>query len=296
MSAELTAVQVHPAAELFPLMTGTAFDEFMEDIRDNGLREPVVFTPDGQLLDGRNRWRACKKLGDEPPRRTEHAEPWAYVISTNVHRRHLTDSQRAMIGARIAERHKGGSSKIVLNAPIGSLRTIKDEIPSRKEMAELLNVGTTSISRGRKVIAAEIPGLNEAVESGRLKLSTAVRIIEDFEPDQQVEIVQKINNGAQPRAIVPISDTEQSRATKTKSRPVERPTGYVPKYVTQAAISHLQNSFDALLMVLNSAPDGLDPSITSEQAARWMGDLSKQHIAYRRVADLLRQRKEEPTL
>ena len=57
--------RVHPAGAVFPVMSGREFDEVVEDVRVNGLREPVVVRGD-QLIDGRNRgpgvrgrrWRA----------------------------------------------------------------------------------------------------------------------------------------------------------------------------------------------------------------------------------------------
>ena len=93
----------HPAAEIFPSMDGADFDALVADIRENGQREPVIMH-DGMILDGRNRWRACLQLGIEAK-----VEPWdrkgtpqEFVISMNLHRRHLTISQRAMIAAGLA--------------------------------------------------------------------------------------------------------------------------------------------------------------------------------------------------
>ena len=53
---------IHPAAAVFPIMSGREFDELVEDVRVNGLREPVVVSSD-QLIDGRNRVRACAAAG-----------------------------------------------------------------------------------------------------------------------------------------------------------------------------------------------------------------------------------------
>ena len=77
---------VHPAA-VFPIMSGREFDELVEDVRVNGLREPVVVSGD-QLGDGRNRVRARAAAGvvRESERGTDVA---ARVMSVNVHQRHL---------------------------------------------------------------------------------------------------------------------------------------------------------------------------------------------------------------
>jgi hypothetical protein len=94
-----TRLTFHPAADIFPPMEGTEFDELVADIKANGLKEPVVLY-DGKLLDGRNRARACSAAGI-PVTAEEHHEgcarigdPFAYVVSKNFHRRHLDAKQK----------------------------------------------------------------------------------------------------------------------------------------------------------------------------------------------------------
>jgi len=76
-------------------MWGSDFDEFVNDIDRNGQIVPIgIF--EGQILDGRNRYRACKQLGIEG--KFEKVTPKnakAYVTSINVHRRQLTRKQRS---------------------------------------------------------------------------------------------------------------------------------------------------------------------------------------------------------
>ena len=94
-------LQTHPAAELFPEMTGLPLEELKEDISQHGQREPITLL-DGKILDGRNRYRACRELGIEP--RFDNfpgGDPVAYVISKNLKRRHLNEAQRASLAAKL---------------------------------------------------------------------------------------------------------------------------------------------------------------------------------------------------
>ena len=90
----------HPAAEVFPLLEGDAFEALVEDIRRNGLREPIWLHQDGRILDGRNRYRACGKV-DVEPRFQTYIGPddsiLPFVVSLNLFRRHLNESQRALV-------------------------------------------------------------------------------------------------------------------------------------------------------------------------------------------------------
>jgi hypothetical protein len=87
--------RVHPAAEHNPMLSDEALDRLAADIKANDLREPITFTPDGQLLDGRNRAEACRRLGIEPAAVVYAGEPWAFVMSKNIERRHVSTGSRA---------------------------------------------------------------------------------------------------------------------------------------------------------------------------------------------------------
>lgn len=80
-------------------MSDDELKKLASDIAENDQQEPIVLF-NGQVLDGRNRLAACKLLGIEAKSRVlrDCVSPTAYVLSANLHRRHLTTIQRATIG------------------------------------------------------------------------------------------------------------------------------------------------------------------------------------------------------
>ena len=102
---------VHPAAEVFPLIEGDEFDRLVESIRNHGVQNPVVYSGT-TLLDGRNRIRAVEKLTAEGVNVLLPCTEWdgycemsevEWITAQNLHRRHLTDDARAMIGAQLTK-------------------------------------------------------------------------------------------------------------------------------------------------------------------------------------------------
>lgn len=217
-------VPVHPAAELFPLMTGTDFAELVKDVHSNGLLQPIVRTQGGQILDGRNRYRACVQAGVEPTYAEHAGEPWRYVISTNLHRRHLTDSQRATIAAKIAERAVGKRAPFHDPEP-SPYGEASDLPPSREQAAELLNVSPRQVDRARQVIKHGTESLKAAVESGAVPVATAARVANELPADEQDEFVEKVSAGQDPRRVAPapkrppITDAELAELREAEVRP-----------------------------------------------------------------------------
>jgi hypothetical protein len=81
---------LHPACAVWPEMSPAELSELADDIAARGLIEPIVLTPDGLLLDGRNRGLACLMAGVELTTVVYPGDPWAYSLSRNKHRRHMT--------------------------------------------------------------------------------------------------------------------------------------------------------------------------------------------------------------
>ena len=89
-------MKAHPAAELLPLLTGREYRMLVDSIRTNGLEQPIVLDGSRRILDGRNRLRACEEVGIKPRFTTwKGSDPFAYVVTMNIHRRHLSVDQRA---------------------------------------------------------------------------------------------------------------------------------------------------------------------------------------------------------
>jgi MT-A70 len=162
----------HPYAELFPLMEGAEFASLVADIKANGLREPIVEygRPGGPILDGRNRYRACMEA-DVPmvTRVYEGNDPLTYVLSLNLHRRHLGESQRAMIASKLANMKQGARTDLQPSANL-------PEVVSQPDAARLLNVSDRLVRDAKVVREKGVPELVERVERGELPVSAAASV------------------------------------------------------------------------------------------------------------------------
>jgi len=106
MTAPLSFLEreFHPCAEIFPLTQGAEFDVLVEDVREHGVRQPLWLHSDGRIVDGRNRHRTAKAAGctcEAQEYEGSEEELLAFVVSQIFHRRHLNESQRAIIAARM---------------------------------------------------------------------------------------------------------------------------------------------------------------------------------------------------
>lgn len=166
---------VHPAADIFPPMGVDDFRALVEDIRLYGQREPITLWR-GQVIDGRHRLRACVELERAPITRTWDGPEGgivAYVISCNLHRRHLNESQRAMVAARIATLGEGRPEKTAQGCAV-----------SQTGAAALLNVSRRSVQSARQVIE-RAPDLAPAVERGEITVTEAARQIKERQREQR---------------------------------------------------------------------------------------------------------------
>src|SRR6516162_6776087 len=95
----MTTLEPHPLSRLFPPISPEDFDKLAADIKLNGLHQPIV-RYQGKILDGNNRYRACELVKIAPKFADftgDDAGARNYVISANIHRRHLSPDQRREI-------------------------------------------------------------------------------------------------------------------------------------------------------------------------------------------------------
>jgi ParB-like chromosome segregation protein Spo0J len=149
-------MKIHKLAKLFPQITGQEFKDLVADIKANGLRQKIVAL-DGEILDGVNRHNACIAAKVKPQFiKFKGKNPAAFVISQNLSRRHLNESQRAMIAAEIS---KCQNSDTTLT-----------------QAAKTLNVSRDSAHKAKRILKKS-PKLAKKVKAGKISLHAAEKKI-----------------------------------------------------------------------------------------------------------------------
>lgn len=213
------SLEHHPIADRFPLLNGTRFEELVQDLRDHGLREPITLY-EGKVLDGRNRYRACRQLGLVPQTRALPADldPWAYVWSLNGQRRDLSADQRYLIWKRVTEgsadwqteqdRRRAEANRKRAEAldgrprkPDGTLdkaspattcgETGRDYERERQATAAIARAASSQTNRGAvqrgDFLDAKRPDLAEQVIQGQTTMAAAIREARRQEHARQLE-------------------------------------------------------------------------------------------------------------
>lgn len=235
---------VHPAADLFPMLDGDDLQSLADDIKANGLHEPVWVLPDGRLLDGRNRYAACRIAGVDVRQQTYHGDdPIGFVVSVNIHRRHLTTGQKAMLALEVlslieAETKRGRPAKPkpadLFDADEPETRANRPELPEDKRRARTKAaqvVGTSGKAVGRaKRIAEAAPDLAEKVKAGAVALDAAEKQVARREAERKEQAARETKLA--PVVVDAQGDGWRMLAGDFRDRLAELPDGCVDLIVT----------------------------------------------------------------
>lgn len=163
-----TAEAFHEVANAWPMMTDAEIDGLAEDILANGVHYAIWRHRDGRIIDGRNRWTACQKVGVECPSNTYTGDDSGlveFVVSLNDKRRHQSESQRAIVAAKLANLKVGRPSE---NASTEAIKPV-----SQAKAAELLQVSRSSVQRAHAILDDDDGEMVSAVERGELTVRAA---------------------------------------------------------------------------------------------------------------------------
>jgi hypothetical protein len=199
-ATEVLLMKPHPYSSVFPLMSESEFAGLVSDIKANGLTHPII-TYLGMVLDGRNRLVACQQAGVEP-RYSEFAgtdaDALSFVVSSNLHRRHLTSGQLAASAAKADEilgalreaarerKRKAGEEGGILSGKVRRREETKveerfpqpSESPREKQSRDTLaaQFGTNPrYVQDAIALKKDAPDLLEAVSVGEMTLPEAKR-------------------------------------------------------------------------------------------------------------------------
>jgi N6-adenosine-specific RNA methylase IME4 len=194
-------MEFHEVANIFPLMEGQELQVLVDGIRQNGLMDPI-WAYQGKIVDGRNRYRACIEAGVDPRYRewSGCGSLASFVISLNLHRRHLSESQRSIVGARVKKLFEDEARQRQL-ATLKQNSTVVANLPqreephkSREDAARSVNVSPRSIQSGIKVLEQGIPELADAVMADKIAVSAAAALV-DQPAEYQQKVVQLVESG-----------------------------------------------------------------------------------------------------
>jgi hypothetical protein len=142
----------------------------------------ITLHPDGSILDGRNRYRACLRVGIEPRFTTwqDNGSPVSFVISLNLKRRQLTAGQKAMIGLKakplLAAEAKARMLSTLKHGDKSPLAPMGARGKSNEMAGKLVGVSAQTIQRADMVDKRGIQELVEAVKSGEMTVRAAADI------------------------------------------------------------------------------------------------------------------------
>jgi ParB-like chromosome segregation protein Spo0J len=190
---------VHPAAAVFPLIEGDDFNDLCESIRMHGVQHPAVVRGN-ELLDGRNRMRACESLKASGWSGSCPVVEWKddgrniaeWIWDTNAIRRHMDDDGIALASAAIwpliakeSEARKAAtkfdSEKASKAAKARHAVTTKTEEPQKRDrkaenarstVGQVAAKAGTSMHKARQAVAVQ-----KAIESGELPPETAKEVM-----------------------------------------------------------------------------------------------------------------------
>ncbi|UJB19253.1 MULTISPECIES: ParB/RepB/Spo0J family partition protein [Lysobacter] len=207
---------LHPLCQALPDMGKDQYQKLVADIRANGLLHPIILLGE-QILDGRHRYRACIECGVEPAFVPfTGADPAAFVVSENLARRHLTESQRAMVGSKLAVLGEGRPPKNCRNSdsfPIG-----------QTEAAKMLGVSRSSVADATRIQREGVPALVQKVEAGEITLHEASKIAKLGAP-AQAKIVAIDDRRERKRAMVTAHNRSAGRTAAPRVEFIETVPG-----------------------------------------------------------------------
>lgn len=171
-------MEFHEVANIFPMMSDEEFQALVADIKANGQIEPV-WTYQGKIIDGRNRYKACVEVGIEPRIREWNGEETnllPFILSLNLQRRHLSSSQKAMLAVVVEEYLAKEAEKRMLAGKKADPVQKVVQGKASDQAARIVGTNRQYVLDAKKVMELA-PELDGSIRRGDLSLPEAKKVM-----------------------------------------------------------------------------------------------------------------------
>lgn len=244
-------MESHKLANIFPLMQDSEIEELAKDIKTNGLEESIV-TFEDKILDGRNRFLACEKAGVQPEFYGYAGnDPLSYVISLNLHRRHLTTGQRAVIALELLpEFEKKANEREIAGKKIDPSQKF-DKGRATEQAGKALNVSRQTVTEAKK-IQQHSPELLEKVKTKEITLQEAKKEIQKTIIEERQKDIKKIPESIDGKYDIIYIDPPWQYDNKVPSRAIEN--HYPTMSIDELVNIDIPSKDDCILFMWVTAP------------------------------------------
>lgn len=281
------ALEAHPVAGMFPLMSADELGGLVEDIRSHGLREPIWLHPDGRIVDGRNRYRACLEGAVQPRFQTWDGSGSLvdFVLSLNLHRRHLNQSQKAVIALRVEEQcaaeakgRQGARSDLPeMTQGASNIEAILPQCNGRGPQAREVAAAAVGVSarymQDAKKVAEEAPEMIPEIESGEMTVSQARqrlpnprKVLARERAERAVRLAKEGRTAQQIAEELGVSDSSVGNYLKDADQ--------APQVGDRSAINRLTARATGLALAADQA-SGAVKNPEAGEVAQWVDDLTQ---------------------
>jgi hypothetical protein len=144
------------------MLTPVQFEQLKHSIREYGQQTPIIVTPNMEILDGRNRYKACIAIGMHPSqiKATVYDGPLdasTLFLIENIHRRQLSPSQLACVAVNFTSPQVG------------------QKTPTIKQIAKTFRVNPVYVSLASRIRRSR-PDIFKAVFDGEIEIKKAKRL------------------------------------------------------------------------------------------------------------------------
>jgi DNA-binding Lrp family transcriptional regulator len=231
-------LEIHSAAELFPMMSVDELQALGKDIKERGLLEGVALL-DGKLLDGRIRFDAMEMVGINfvtgngmidwaifPCRNVQGVDPVTYVISKNIHRWHLTAEQRLELIAKLVTAAPNKSDRQIAEQTKASPTTVGRVRQKLEASGRVSTVDTRIDKGGRKQWAHKPPARKPAHTKPQYVAATSATVDQpaDVIPPElphKSAAIEELTEANQPEDLISVWTIEVCSCVANAMRQIE---------------------------------------------------------------------------